>query len=65
MDLVKLYLERGADPAEADAEAWASPLAWATKGGHCEIIELVRSRGTVAEGPAEYAITKPGRELDL
>jgi len=29
IELVKLYLERGADASEADAERWATPLAWA------------------------------------
>jgi ankyrin repeat protein len=28
-ELVRLYLERGADPIEADAETWATPMAWA------------------------------------
>ena len=41
----RLYLERGADAVETDAEPWATPLAWATKGGHHEIVELLRSRG--------------------
>jgi len=27
--LVELFLERGADPVESDAEPWAAPLAWA------------------------------------
>jgi ankyrin repeat protein len=45
IELVRLYLERGADPVEADAEPWARPLAWATKRGHHEIIELLRSLG--------------------
>ena len=31
MELVKLFLERGADPVEADAEPWATPRAWAEK----------------------------------
>jgi len=31
--LVKLLLERGADPVEADAEPWATPRAWAEKNG--------------------------------
>ena len=35
-DLVRLYLARGADPREPDAEPWATPLAWAMKGGHHE-----------------------------
>ena len=30
-DLVKLLLERGADPIESDAEPWATPKAWAKK----------------------------------
>jgi hypothetical protein len=29
VDLVKLYLERGADPVETDAEPWATRQAWA------------------------------------
>jgi ankyrin repeat protein len=45
IELVRLYLERGADALEADAEPWATPLAWATKHGHHEIIELLRSHG--------------------
>ena len=41
--LVRLFVERGADPIEADAEAWATPLAWATRDGHTEIAaELIR-----------------------
>jgi hypothetical protein len=43
--LTRLYLERGADPVEANAEPWATPLAWATKRGHHEIVELLRSPG--------------------
>jgi ankyrin repeat protein len=43
IDLVRLYLERGADPLEANAENWATPVAWAEKGGHREIAELLRS----------------------
>jgi ankyrin repeat protein len=42
---LRLYLERGADGVESDAERWATPLAWATKRGHHEIIELLRSYG--------------------
>jgi ankyrin repeat protein len=34
IQVVKLLLERGADPVEADAEAWARPKAWAEKMGH-------------------------------
>jgi ankyrin repeat protein len=45
IELVRLYLERGADALEADAEPWPTPLAWATKRGHHEIIELLRAQG--------------------
>ena len=31
IELVKLLLERGADPVERDAEPWATPRAWAEK----------------------------------
>ena len=37
VELVKLYLEHGADPQESEAEPWATPLAWAQKKGHHEI----------------------------
>jgi ankyrin repeat protein len=40
-DVVKLFLDRGADPVEADAEPWATPRAWAEKTHHQEIIELL------------------------
>ena len=43
--VAELMLEHGADPVEADAEAWAKPRAWAEKGGHAEIIELLRKYG--------------------
>ena len=45
IELLRLYLERGADPVEVDAEPWATPLAWATKRGHHEIVQLLRSAG--------------------
>lgn len=41
MELVKLLLERGADPLEADAEPWAAPKAWAEKADHPEIQRLL------------------------
>jgi ankyrin repeat protein len=47
-ELVKLYLERDADPLEPDTEPWATPLAWATKRGHHEIVELLHSAGAGA-----------------
>jgi hypothetical protein len=42
--LVRIFLDRGADPIEADAEPWATPLAWAEKKGHAEIATMLRAR---------------------
>jgi ankyrin repeat protein len=42
VELVKLLLERGADPVEPDAEPWATPTAWAEKMRHTEIAEMLR-----------------------
>jgi ankyrin repeat protein len=44
VELVRLYLDRGADPVEADAEPWATPLAWAQKRKHPEVLALLRDR---------------------
>jgi hypothetical protein len=44
-DLVRLFVERGADPVERDAEPWATPLAWAEKKGHASIAALLRAKG--------------------
>ncbi len=41
LPLVKLLLERGADPVEADAEPWATPRAWAEKKGHGEVLAVL------------------------
>lgn len=41
-ELVELFLARGADPVEPDAEPWASPLAWAEKKGHAGIVAMLR-----------------------
>jgi len=40
-ELVRLFLERGADPVEADAPEWARPIAWAKRKGHRTILELL------------------------
>jgi hypothetical protein len=37
VELVKLFLSRGADPLEPDAEPWATPQAWAEKMGHQDV----------------------------
>jgi ankyrin repeat protein len=43
-EMVKLFLARGADPVEADAEPWAAPRAWAEKMQHREILDLLTDR---------------------
>ena len=40
-DLVKLFLDRGTDPVEPDAEPWATPRAWAGKGNHSAVLALI------------------------
>jgi len=40
-EIVRLLLERGADPVEADAEPWATPRAGAEKMGHRDIAALL------------------------
>ena len=42
LELVKLLLERGADPVEANAEPWAKPRAWAEKMGHHGVLGQLR-----------------------
>jgi len=41
-ELVRLFLSRGADPVEGDAEPWARPLEWAAKRGHDGIATILR-----------------------
>ena len=43
IEMVKLFLARGADPVEADAEPWATPRAWAEKMQGPEIVDLLNS----------------------
>jgi ankyrin repeat protein len=42
-ELVELFLKRGADPVEADAEPWATPRAWAEKMHHPEALAILSS----------------------
>jgi ankyrin repeat protein len=42
--VVKLLIERGADPVERDAETWARPLAWAETMGHADIVAVLRQQ---------------------
>src|SRR3954469_9864135 len=44
LPLVKLFLDNGADPIEAGAEPWATPIAWARRRGHTEVEEYLRNR---------------------
>jgi ankyrin repeat protein len=44
-ELVRAFLQRGADPVEADAEPWATPLAWARKKGYADIEATLRQAG--------------------
>jgi ankyrin repeat protein len=43
--LVELLLARGADPVEAGAEPWATPLAWAERRHHAGIASILRQHG--------------------
>jgi ankyrin repeat protein len=44
IELVELFLERGADPVEPDAEPWATPKAWAQRMGHDRALALLAER---------------------
>jgi hypothetical protein len=41
LELVKLFLSRGADPIEACAEPWARPRAWAEKMKQHDVIDAL------------------------
>jgi hypothetical protein len=45
MELVRLYLHRGADAREEEAEPWARPLAWAEKKKFNGVAALLREHG--------------------
>jgi ankyrin repeat protein len=42
LELVELFLARGADAVEPDAEPWATPRAWAEKMDRRDVLELLR-----------------------
>ena len=50
-EMVKLFLARGADPLEPDAEPWATPRAWAEKMRRPEILELLTSARAPSAAP--------------
>jgi ankyrin repeat protein len=45
LELVKLFLERGADPVEADSAEWATPRAWAEKMRHEPVLRALPEYG--------------------
>jgi ankyrin repeat protein len=45
--MVEFLLSRGAPTHLRDDEPWATPLAWATRRGHAEIVDLLRAAGAV------------------
>jgi len=45
LELVRLLLQHGADPVEADAQSWATPKAWAEKMGHRAVVSLLQAHG--------------------
>jgi hypothetical protein len=47
IELVRLFIERGADPVEADAMPWASPAAWARKKQRDDALAELRKHGAV------------------
>jgi ankyrin repeat protein len=46
VELVKLFLYRGADPVESNAEPWATAKAWARKTGHNHVLSVLRDYGS-------------------
>jgi ankyrin repeat protein len=55
VEMVKLFLERGADPVESEAELWATPRAWAEKMHWPEIVELLGPARSDASANRESA----------
>jgi len=47
---VELLLARGADPIEAGAEPWATPLAWAERRHHAGITSILRQHELADRG---------------
>ncbi|HSB13662.1 MAG TPA: ankyrin repeat domain-containing protein [Bryobacteraceae bacterium] len=50
-ELVKLLLERGADPVEAGAESWATPRAWAETMKHDNVLQVLLKYGVQEKKP--------------
>jgi ankyrin repeat protein len=49
IELVRLFLGRGADPVEAGARPWATPAAWARKKQRGEVLAELRTHGAIDE----------------
>jgi ankyrin repeat protein len=45
VEVVKLLLDRGADPVEPEAEPWTTPLAWAQKMRRGDVLAVLREFG--------------------
>jgi hypothetical protein len=45
IELVRLFLSRGADPIEGGAEPWAQPRAWAEKRNHRDVLHELATSG--------------------
>jgi ankyrin repeat protein len=45
LPLVKLFLDRGADAIEPDAERWATPIVWARRNSHTDVEDALRQAG--------------------
>jgi ankyrin repeat protein len=43
--MVELLLGRGAKPNLPDDPPWATPLAWATRRGHGQIVDVLKKHG--------------------
>lgn len=60
VELVTLFLERGADPLEAGAEPWATPMAWAEKMNRRAVLSVLRT--SVLDVPRADLQARPSRE---
>ena len=44
-DMVEFLLSRGAPTNLPDDEPWTTPLAWATRRGHTQVVDMLKSAG--------------------
>jgi len=62
VEVVKLLLERGADPVEVDAEPWATPRAWAQKMKHDAVLAILPDATTNAVKPGSSSARQRSRK---